>query len=207
MSDPTMVHTLVDLETLGTQGDAVVLDVAVIVYDLEKDKDVPIPDLLDAKSATFKLNVSEQVEKYGRLIDSGTVDWWMNQSLDAQQKVLPSADDLSLDAMRQKLVAFLDDMGYNPDKGFVWQRGNLDVVWLDSIWRNLELDGKDYPLKWYKARDIRTAVDLAGISSKLNGYADNVWSLVKKEIPGFTKHNSLHDLGMDVLNLRLARVF
>lgn len=196
---------LFDCESLGISSDAVVLDCSCIVYDLIRDKDKSLVELMETQGKTFKLSVVEQ-KKMGRKIDQSTVEWWSTQGPEALKKIAPRDDDLHPNDFFLELSAWLQSQGYTR-RAWAWQRGNVDIAWLDSMFDMMSVERNRRPIDWAKVREIRTAVDLAGVSSKLNGYADGIFEDIHSHIPMFTKHDSLHDVAMEVLNLRLAGVF
>ncbi len=43
---------------------------------------------------------------------------------------------------------------------------------LDSMFKQTGLDQKQFPIHWWKIRDLRTAIDLTAFPEKLNGYTN-----------------------------------
>ena len=64
-------HAMIDLETLGTKPDCVVLTLGAIKFNPYKQTE---PD----KGLYIRLNVDEQT-KMGRSVDDGTLEWWGKQ--------------------------------------------------------------------------------------------------------------------------------
>lgn len=79
-----MSEVMIDLETLGTENDSVILSIGAVKFDIE-----PFT-VLD----TFHvgLNLEEQ-EKVGRKIYASTVKWWLDQSKEAQKSLLVTLND------------------------------------------------------------------------------------------------------------------
>lgn len=196
---------IIDCETLGTNDDSVVLDCAVVAYDVLKDKDTPLAEFLP-RARRFKLDVKEQLAA-GRVTDPDTIAWWTKQDRAAQLAVQPAPGDLSRQEFYDQFMEYTKEVGFYNTDGTVWQRGTLDSQWLDTIWASLGIKQFNRPFMWWKVRDLRTAVDLSGASSKLNGYADDFWPTLSRTWPDFQKHNSVHDTVSEILSLRLAGVW
>lgn len=203
MSNTTQL--IFDCESLGTNDDSVVLDCAVIAYDVVADAGRPLAEFLP-RARRFKLSVKDQMAA-GRVTDQDTIEWWKKQDRAAQIAVAPRPDDLTMNEFYRQFMDYVREVGFNTTQGTVWQRGTIDCGWLDSIWKQLGIDQFKRPFMWWKVRDIRTAVDLSGASSKLNGYADEFWPILTSEWPTFQKHNSVHDTVSEILSLRLAGVY
>ncbi len=83
----------------------------------------------------------------------------------------------------------------NEPDSYVWARGNLDQLVLDSMEEQLQIE-PIFPFKRW--RDVRTAVDF--LTGTTNGYC-------KVNYPGFdpylhiTKHNPIDDCVLDVMQL------
>ena len=69
---------MVDLETLGTEADAVILSIGAVVFDLEAGGMLPAYDG-DPRSHTFYavLDIDSQPRRH---ISGGTIAWWMAQT-------------------------------------------------------------------------------------------------------------------------------
>lgn len=200
------VQLIMDAESLGIADGSVVLDVSVLAYDVVADEKKTLAELLP-KCRRFKLSIQDQVQNYKRTIDPDTVSWWKQQDVVVQRAVMPSAGDLTLPEFYEQFMDWVDEVKFSRRNGFCWIRGTADIAWVDSIWRDLKVKQNDRPLMWYKIRDIRTAVDISGISGRLNGYPDNFDALIKAEWPDFQKHNSVHDVVAEVKALRMSGVW
>jgi hypothetical protein len=197
-----------DVETLGTESNSVCLCASFLVYDILEDYDVSL-EQLRARVKTFKLSVEDQ-RSFGRKIDSGTLDFWKNEiakvpELKAVLKRDPE-NDLTMLQFYDELYAWLIDQGYNRKEDWIWQRGTLDIMILDSIWKDLEINRKDFPLFWWKVRDLRTAVDLLG-ETNMNGYIKNIKENAYKYITNFKKHDPVDDIILEVLQLRMIGLY
>lgn len=201
------VHLFIDAESLGSESDAILLDFSVVWYDIEKNENTTPFELCQNQSKRFKLNMQEQKEA-GRFIDrrpDGALNWWKEQSEEAKEILLPSDEDLTMNEFYSALCEYIDSIDYNKRQGTIWQRGTVDIQWMDSIFkRNLGLTQFQIPLNWWRVRDIRTAIDLSGKSPKFNGYPEGLEQAVQEQFPEFIAHDSIHDCVRDIIAMRIA---
>lgn len=200
-----MTHVVIDAESLGTRDNAVILQFSAIAYHLTDDANKSLSELVATKSFNMKLNASEQIAA-GRSVDEDTLKWWSKQSAAAQEILKPLPDDKTMAEFHTGFQKWLDDVGYDRKFGFVWSRGMIDTRWTDTMWRQLGIAQDDYPVFYYRVRDIRTAVDVSGTSSRLNGVPDEFWKQIKVEFPEVVDHDSLHDCAKQILQLKLAGI-
>ena len=81
-----------DFETLSqNMFNGVVVNISAMNYTEERFTHDPYSyeELID-KCSVLKFDVKEQVEKYGRKIEQGALDWWKNQGAEAQIGKRPS---------------------------------------------------------------------------------------------------------------------
>lgn len=203
-----MTHMVFDMETLGTRDSAVILSFGAIIYNLKTDASKSIHELVLNKSFHWKFSAKEQIEKYKRTVDQDVLDWWKNQSDDARKILLPSEKDGSVADFFIEFEAWSKGLGYQPHGGISWARGNTDIGWHDSLSRCVGKNhADDRVLDWRRSRDIRTAVDALGWSTKFNGIPDGFYNALREQFPEKINHDALHDCGAQVLQLRLCGVF
>ncbi len=204
------VHLTFDCESVGTSSDAVILGVAFVAYNLVENANTSLPELQKHQSFFRKLNVEEQVKAHHRKIESSTLDWWMKQSAEARKILKPSAEDVDLQTFFADLKKWLGTMSFSSSYGTVWTRGGIDMLWLDSLAKNIGLQELGQrPMRWYLVRDIRTAVDVLGASSKFNGMPDAYDEYMNGQIPnaGQIVHDPVFDCLKNIACLRVAGVF
>ena len=195
-----MKHLIIDAETMSTREFAMVLELSAVIVDQLDSRPI-----LQLPTFRVKFKASAQTNRH---VDPNTVAWWKQQDPAVQQAVLrPSAEDVDPEEGLEAFVRWLEQNKFDKRYDLVWQRGDRDWAWIHSLlldcgWTD---DQKFLPIAWNRIRDLRTAVDVSGISSKINGYPDNVEEL-KSRIPGFKKHDSLCDVLLEVLILREAGV-
>ena len=71
-----MNHVMLDIETLGTNNNALVVSISAVQFDMSSNE---IGDKFE-----IGLNKEQQLEK-GAVVDQSTVDWWEQQSEEAKQ--------------------------------------------------------------------------------------------------------------------------
>jgi hypothetical protein len=71
-------HAMVDIETLGTKSDCVVLTVGGVKFDPFSGEPPHSPFL-------YKLDIDQQKEA-GRVVDEGTLEWWSKQDPDIRDE-------------------------------------------------------------------------------------------------------------------------
>jgi hypothetical protein len=197
-----MNHLIIDVETLATHQDAVILQLTAAMHKTANKE--TLLQSLDIKN--YKLQAKVQTE-YGRKVDPETVKWWREQHIDVQrQAFIPSAIDLDPEVALTDFADWLKSHKFNKYEDFIWQRGSMDTDWIVSLFQSCGWAWKQVPLPYHRVRDIRTTVDVLGMSSKLNGYPDNVEEL-RAQIEGYKQHDARSDVMLEVLTLRDAGIF
>lgn len=187
----SLTHIVIDIETLSTKPNAVILSVACVPFVLEEH--TYFKDLLN-KGIYIKFNASDQIKKYKRDVDKKTIDWWKTQPQEVfDAEVKPSkrdVDSITGLTVLNKFVSSID--GFNTKKSYVWSRGNnFDFPILESLYDDV---GIGLPYNTWNIRDIRTAIDI------LYG-TDNGKYTLRFGNEGFINHNPLHDAAMDAARL------
>lgn len=155
-----MKDVMLDLETLGTRHSALILQIGACRFDR----------MTGEIGETFLRNV-----KAGDLHDKFTTDyetiqWWMGQSQDARLSLAADRTDPLKEALID-LASFLwgDDV-------LIWSHATFDMPILQNAF---EVAGVRWPIPFRNARDLRTLVDLAKYTARLER--------------GGTHHNALDD--------------
>ena len=181
---------VLDIETLSTESDAVVLSAA-LVYFNTKDK-YDFNGLLD--SCVFvKFDAMEQKTKYKRSVETSTVNWWKEQSKESKEMSLfPNKSDLSAKTGIGVLVDYINKNKQEKQE-ICWIRGTLDQVCMDSLCKDVKVP---FLFPYYVYRDVRTALDMTK-ETCVRGYC---------KIQGFdscvvNKHDPRHDVCFDALQL------
>lgn len=136
MATPIML----DLETLSTEPNAVILTIGAIKFD-------PYT-LSDSKEDFYlRINVDEQVA-LGRHISDSTIEWWGTQPKDVREEALSDANRATLEEFTSQLNKFL------VGAGDIWCQGPVfDITILESLYKQLQ---KPIPWHYWQIRDSRT---------------------------------------------------
>ena len=129
-------NAMVDLETMGTGGNAAIVAVGMVKFDKSGI----------GETYYAKLDLKE-VCSYGMEIDPDTVLWWLKQSDEARAE-LTDGNTLPLLEMMDEIETFLGD------DAVVWGNGSdFDNVILGNVWKSL---GKEVPWKYWNSQCYKT---------------------------------------------------
>lgn len=158
-----MKHIMIDLETLGTTADAVILSIGAVKFDLATGK-------IDDNGFYRSVSVDSNLETKRR-ISEDTLIWWLEQT-PAAQKVFHEAKEHLSDA----LVELSDWVG--TDNYEMWSNGaDFDLPMLAHAYTQHSIE---IPWKFWNSRCFRTYKNLPGAKG------------IKGAEPG-VKHNALFD--------------
>lgn len=158
-----MKHIMVDLETLGTTADSVILSIGAVKFDLESGQ---IDD------AGFYSSISiESNQAWKRRISEDTLLWWFRQEAAARQVFFEPKD-----VLEEALVNFSDWIGNK--QAYMWSNGaDFDLPMLAHAYSNC---GIELPWEYWNNRCFRTYKNLPGAKA------------VKSPAAG-VKHNAMSD--------------
>lgn len=145
------MNVMIDIETLGIESDAVVLNIGAVKFD----------ERLGEQFYTT-LNLDEELSNFNRAkasVSAETLLWWFEQGQRFDVSMLPDTqrDDVAVETNHQKLQAFLK---FVKDGEFLWSNGmNFDFPILENC---LNRYGLKPNWKYYKLRDFRTLQALHG---------------------------------------------
>ncbi len=158
-----MQHIMVDLETLGTTADSVILSIGAVKFDLATG-------VVDDNGFYASISV-ESNQSWKRRISEDTLLWWLKQDAAAQQVFFEPKESLET-----ALVQFSDWVGSGDYH--VWSNGaDFDLPMLAHAFSTC---GIELPWQYYNTRCYRTYKNLPGARN------------VKLESQG-VKHNALAD--------------
>jgi len=179
-----------DIETLDTGSEAVILSMACIHFD-DINKSL---EYMKENAFFVKLDASDQYKRLKRTFSQSTIDWWKKQCENARNvSYKPDINDIKLEDGIEALRDWTNK--FNEKDSWVWARGSLDQVVLESACTDCNVEPVFHYARW---RDVRTAVDF--MYNTTNGYC-------KVEYPDFdsflhiTKHNPVDDCLFDALQL------
>jgi hypothetical protein len=189
-----------DVETLGKRSNSVILSMACIYFDPDKQ-----PGHKELFEGAFfaKFDVQDQMKRLGREAGKSTIEWWSKQCENVKNKSFkpnPAVDERFEDGY-ERMREWAKSK--NDDKCWVWARGNLDQLVMDDIEEQIGLEPVFRYARW---RDVRTAIDF--MYNTIDGY-------VKVEVPPWidafdssihiTKHNPIDDCVFDAMMLMYGK--
>lgn len=144
-------HMCLDLETLSTRNNAVIVTIAAVKFNFNSD-DVE----------TFSVNINPRDSKsYGLDIAKDTMQWWAAQPKEAVQ-----AWQHSQIGLEEGLDKFTEFCGADSYGMHFWSQGN----WFDfpKLEESYIVTGKkdQIPFKYWNVHDMRTAFYLTGFDTR-----------------------------------------
>lgn len=178
-----------DIETLSKSSEAVILSMAAVYFDPTKK---PSHHEMRDNGFFIKFDAKDQLKRLNRRMDKSTMEWWAKQCDNVKNASFkPSTNDVIFEDGYEQMRTWAKQF----PKAWVFARGNLDQLVLDSIEEQCGLE----PIwPYHMWRDVRTAVDF--LYDTDNGYC-------KVDYEGFdsfldiTKHNPLDDCIFDSMML------
>ena len=172
-------HIVVDLETLSVQPNALVLSIGAVALT---STGTPVD------GGNFYVVLKQKQQGAVRHISQSTVDWWEQQSIEAQQAsykptVCTSYIEDALDGFSDWVESITD-----PKQVLVWGNGcSFDNVILASLFDDWHCER---PWNFWNDRDMRTVTGLMPVLKML-------------PFEG-TKHHALHDAKHEAAQLSRA---
>lgn len=153
-------NIMVDLETLGTRQDAIVLEISAVEFNCHTGE---IGEVFDAK-----LDIDEQVQ-YRRSLNCETLQWWFKQDEEARKNIFDEDVDIIRFNIPWELAEFSNFVercnnkcNSDSDRRVVklWGNGSLfDLGILQNMYETC-LPNMKLPWKFWAVNDVRTIVDL-----------------------------------------------
>lgn len=176
---------MVDLETLSTSTDAVVLSIGAVRFRMETQDD--ITSIMDPDRSFYaRLDTDEQEER-GRDVDPETMKWWGSQNEEARAVFKETPQD-----SEQVLKNFFQFC-----KGCkrIWGNGNM---FDNAIIRDMADDyGLEYPVPYYRDLDVRTLTYLWNLVTNWGSKGKRPTIILGEE------HNALDDARRQVLQCQI----
>ena len=140
----SMIHAMIDLETLSTNPEAVILTVGGVKFD-------PHSFTEPSQGMYFRVDVDSQTSM-GREVKQLTLDWWATQPKEISEEALGDKDRISL----SKMLKTINKWSVGVD--VFWCQGPLfDYAILQNIYKQL---GHPVPWQYWQIRDSRTLFSL-----------------------------------------------
>lgn len=140
-----MKDLMIDLETFGKSYNAVVVQIGACYFDR----------ITGEIGDTFIVNIdAERSMQCGFEMDASTVYWWLWQSKKARLSILEGNRSFVTDA----ITSFND---FAKKAKYIWSHATFDFVILMNYFNKMHIKPSFH---YRSARDLRTLVDLAGIT-------------------------------------------
>lgn len=138
---------MIDLETLATSTDAVVLTIGAVKFDpFGSDIKEPAMD-----SFYVKIDI-DSCDELGLVANDDTIAWWAQQDKAAQAEAFEGADRIHIREAFDQLYKFC----WGAKR--VWSNGAaFDIPICEHVYKKLN---KAVPWQYWAVRDVRTAFDL-----------------------------------------------
>jgi hypothetical protein len=190
-----MTDFLLDTETLGTEHDALVLNLGIVPFNID-DQDDPY-DLLK-KSLTVRFDKKQLFATKRFSYTDDTKNWWKKQPQEVQDLNLKAApDDVSLIVGCQQIIDFLEKNKYSR-KSTLWTRGiDFDIPIVKNLFN---VSGLPYPFNPFMSRDVRTFLEV------LTGEDSRRWRPkgYNERLKDFPKHFSTYDAIRDIILIQMV---
>lgn len=181
-----MIEAMLDIETLDTDPQAVVLQIALVVFDTADNYEVK-------KIHSWHLSAKSQCAA-GRTISVETLGWWLQQSDGAIEEVLSRSlngttvhHDVALSELQQVIAELNQQHGL----GKIWARGDMDFYVIENMFGRRQL-----PWKYYQKGDCRSVYDFA------RGLGVDVDEIQMNASGAMTAHNAVDDCVIQISILR-----
>ena len=175
------IDVMVDLETLGTDFNAVVFQIAATGFDINTGETL----------ATFnELADISNLEKEDGTIDGGTLKWWLDKDKELLASLIDKGDTYTVRGLFEEFHRWLTLLHVEYELVYLWGNG---ILFDNAIIRHkLENYGLDYPIFYRNDRDVRTVFELAQI--KTGETVDEMYDRI------YDKELVAHDAMNDVKN-------
>jgi hypothetical protein len=178
----TAKDVMIDLETLSTRNNAIILVIAGIKFR-RNDPDIPLEKIPPRYTFYRKIDI-DSCKEIGLHYDKLTEDWWKTQSEEVYNEAF-LGDRIKI---KQALFEFTQWFNQEPTGTKIWSQGaNFDIPILDEAYRRC---GLEPPWKFWLVRDTRTIYDIANIYSK--------------DFPAGNEHNALSDCWRQIHGVKKA---
>ena len=133
-------HAMIDIETLGTLPNSVVLTVGAVKFD-------PFTNIEPHSPKLWKLDIDEQDQK-GRFVDEKTLEWWAKQDEEIRDRSFTDEGRISNTEFMKDLNSWLTGVDT------IWAQGpQFDMVILEDLFKSF-----DHHMNWFywQVNDCRT---------------------------------------------------
>lgn len=174
------IDVMVDIETLGTDTDATIIQLAAIAFDINTGQ----------RYGVFNEIANIAVNERPLRVSGSTIKWWLNTNKELLAELLVRDNDRSSEQLLRDFYEWLIQLKEYPDNNDVYLWGNGILFDNKMIEHQFKALGLDYPIFYRNDRDVRTIVELA--ATKLGLSERELKERYKVE--GMVAHNALNDV-------------
>lgn len=140
-----MKHVMLDLETLGTRADSVIMSIGAVRFDLDSER-------IDDNGFYASVSIDSNLDAK-RHVSEDTLLWWLKQNEVAQSVFYEPKQ--SLEAALESFCAWFDKAEY------IWSNGaDFDIPMTAHA---LSTFGWSTPWEFFNSRCVRTMKNLPGM--------------------------------------------
>ena len=185
-------HFAVDIEALAKSEKAIITAISCTYFNFIDDNRT-YEQILENTFFT-KIKMKDQAQRFGRVTDKETMEWWKKQPQEAKlNSIVPHDDDVTLDVALTQVKKYMKDNGYDFRNSYIWTRGiAYDCPKLESACRDT---GVNVFNSW-KFRDSKTFFDTVVVDAENANF-----ELPNGNPHGFIKHHAKHDVALDVYKM------
>ena len=138
---------MLDLETLGTRPDTVIMTLGAVKFDPFNLDREPGPGIY------MRMDIEEQLA-LGRTVDDSTIEWWAQQDSRVRAEAWEDGDRTSIQTLKRELNRFLVGVGD------IWCQGPVfDIAILEDLYRSQKWG---FPWYFWQISDSRTLFKVHG---------------------------------------------
>lgn len=146
-----MAHIMVDIETLSTAPNALVLSVGMVLFD--------------ENTIFAKVYIKNKVSTATGDVSRDTAMWWLSQNDEARKAITENRKGVC-EIPEYSLVQELRDILCSYSVKTIWSQGRFDQIIIESLMLRNGIDKTQLP-KYYKWRDLRTVRKLFAIDNEV----------------------------------------
>jgi DNA polymerase III epsilon subunit-like protein len=170
-----MREIMLDLETLSTRPNAIILSIGAIKFERKG----PIRELNELDQFYKRIDI-QSCRELGLHYEESVNDWWSRQDQNIRYEALENPDRSCL---KDVLHEFKD---WFRGCKLIWANGDdFDCVILAEAYKAA---GIDVPWNYWDTRDVRTALDIGKIS--------------QRDLPANDKHHPVHDCYRQIIGVK-----
>lgn len=183
MSHKPKHEVMIDLETLGTTYDSVILTIAAVKFVKIGNPTTELSYEREYDSFYRRMDIKSCLD-IGLKVEQSTLEWWKKQSIEARRESLYNTDRTPIKTALSELISWLGNTE------IFWANGSdFDYGILGTAYRacNLEI-----PWKFYNIRDARTIYSISRVNLRDEPMGDML------------AHHALHDCYRQIACLQRA---